>query len=172
MKKHLLSILIILLSSSSLLAQVKFGDNRSTIQPGSLMELESTNKGLLNVRMNTAQMLSIPVSPTSNGLMIYNTDSSCLCLYNGTSWKNLCANTSSPGSGTRTKMEKIIYTAKDGDYLFDCPEIVYDDNFVQVFRNGVQINFTATIGTTKIKLELAAYCKKDDEIKIVQLVNY
>lgn len=170
MKKHFLSILIILLSSGSLLAQVKFGDNRTTIQPGSLMELESTNKGLLNVRMNTVQMLSIPVTPASNGLMIYNTDSSCLCLYNGNRWKNMCNTVSSTGS--RTKVEKAVYIANDGDFLFDCPEIVYDDNFVQVFRNGVQINFTATLGTTKIKLELEAYCKKDDEIKIVQVVNY
>ncbi|HTN16067.1 MAG TPA: hypothetical protein VL092_00190, partial [Chitinophagaceae bacterium] len=64
------------------------------IQAGSLMELESTNKGFLNVRMTTAQMLTIPVTAASRGMMVYNTDSTCLCVYTGSAWKNICADTS------------------------------------------------------------------------------
>jgi hypothetical protein len=66
---------------------------------------------------------------------------------------------------------KAVYTANLGDSTFLCPDIIIDANNVQVFRNGVQVNFNPTIGTKVLKLELEAYCKKDDEIKIIQLVN-
>lgn len=145
-------------------AQIKLGDNRTVIQPGSLIELESTNRGLLNIRLNTTQMLSIPVSAASRGMMVYNIDSSCLCLYNGTVWRNMC-------KGQYSNQLKAVYIANNGDSTFICPGIITNDNHVQVFRNGVQVNFTATIGTNVLKLEPDAFCKKDDEIKIVQLIN-
>lgn len=146
------------------LAQIKLGDNRTIIQPGSLIELESTNRGFLNIRLNTTQMLSIPVSASSRGMMVYNTDSSCLCLYNGTNWRSLCK--------TQNAFQlKAVYTASAGDSTFLCPEIILDEQYVQIFRNGVQVNFTATIGTKNVKLETEAHCKANDEVKIVQLVN-
>lgn len=145
-------------------AQIKLGDNRTVIQPGSLIELESTNRGLLNIRLNTTQMLSIPVSAASRGMMVYNIDSSCLCLYNGTVWRNMC-------KGQYSNQLKAVYIANTGDSTFICPSIITNDNHVQVFRNGVQVNFTATIGTNVLKLEPDAFCKKDDEVKIVQLIN-
>lgn len=143
-------------------AQAKIGDNKTIIQPGSVLELEATNKGLLNVRLNTAQMLSIPVTAASNGMMVYNTDSACVCLYTGSAWRNLCKGT--------TRQQRALYIAAGGDSTFLCPEIIYSDNYVQVFRNGVQVNFTATIGSRLIKLEREAFCKKDDEVKIIQLI--
>jgi hypothetical protein len=143
--------------------QAKIGDNKTVIQPGSLLELETTNKGLLNVRLNTTQMLSVPVSAASKGLMVYNTDSACLCLYDGTNWKNMCT--------SNVRQAKTTYIANTGDYIFNAPEIIYSENNVQVFRNGVQINFSATLGTNIVQLEADAICKKDDEIKIIQLVN-
>lgn len=145
-------------------AQAKIGDNKTIVQPGSILELESTNKGFLNVRLNTAQMLSIPVSATSRGMMVYNTDSSCLCLFNGLGWQNLCRQ-------NNLHQVKMLYTANAGDSVFICPENVYNPDDVQIFRNGIQINFSATIGTKFIKLESAAFCKQDDEIKIIQLTN-
>lgn len=163
-KLVLLAVLLCLLFQHKTLAQAKFGDNRTSIQPGSLMELESTNKGFLNVRLNTAQMNSIPVTAASKGMMIYNTDSTCLCVYNGSEWKNMC-------NGQKARQLKVVYTANAGDSTFLCPDIVFDENNIQIFRNGVQINFSATVGTKIVKLELDAFCKKDDEIKIVQLVT-
>ncbi|MES2480119.1 MAG: hypothetical protein V4561_13610 [Bacteroidota bacterium] len=156
--------LILAFTSNTVFAQIKLGDNRTIIQPGSLIELESTNRGLLNIRLNTSQMLSIPVTASSKGMMIYNTDSSCLCLYDGSNWRSLCKSQSS-------RQLKAIYTATAGDSAFLCPEIVLDENHVQIFRNGVQVNFTATIGTKNVKLESEAHCNSNDEIKIVQLVN-
>ncbi|MCU0469868.1 MAG: hypothetical protein MUF58_14835 [Arcicella sp.] len=53
-----------------------------------LLEMRSTNKGLLPPRMTTAQINAI-VSPAV-GLMAYDTDVKCLKTYNGASWE--CAN--------------------------------------------------------------------------------
>jgi len=128
------------------------------------MELESTNKGFLNIRLNTSQMNSITVTAASNGMMIYNTDSGCLCLYTGVAWKNMCNN-------QQVHQLKRIYTANAGDSVFLSPDIIYGENNVQVFRNGVQVNFTANLGTNTLILESSAICKQDDEIKIIQLAN-
>lgn len=160
---HFLLIFLLAFASFQAFGQAKIGDNKTSIQAGSLMELESTNKGFLNVRLNTTQMLSIPVSAASRGMMIYNVDSVCLCLYNGTAWRNMCK--------FQSYQKKIVYIANAGDSVFLCPEIVYDENNVQVFRNGVQINFNANLGTKIVKIELEAICRKDDEIKIVQIIN-
>ena len=97
--------LILALASNTVFVQIKLGDNRTIIQPGSLMELESTNRGLLNIRLNTTQMLSVPVTASSKGMMIYNTDSSCLCLYDGSNWRSLCKSKSS-------RQLKALYTAR------------------------------------------------------------
>ncbi len=160
----ILILLFILFSNGVSFAQAKFGDNRTVIQPGSLMELESTNKGFLNIRLNTTQMLAIPVSAASRGMMVYNTDSVCLCLYNGAAWKNMC-------KGQSSRQFKVQYVANLGDATFTTPQPIDDTQNVQVFRNGVQINFTATVGSNVVTVESAAVCKQDDEIKIVQLVN-
>ncbi len=63
--------------------------NPSTAMPASaILELRSTNKGMLPPRMTTTQVNAI-ASPTA-GLMVYDTDIKCLKTYNGTSWE--CAN--------------------------------------------------------------------------------
>ena len=60
-------------------AQVKIGENPTSISPGSVLELESTSKALTLPRMTTVQMQAVP-SPI-NGMLIFNTDSNCLYLY-------------------------------------------------------------------------------------------
>ena len=59
-------------------SQVKIGDNPGTINPNSLLELESTNKGLLAPRI-TLTSLALPnplVAPVPTGMLIYNTGGS------------------------------------------------------------------------------------------------
>ncbi len=69
------------------MAQVKIGDNVSTIDDASILELESTSKVFVLTRMSNSQMLS--VTPLQGG-MVYNTDTDCVHSYDGTSWKSLC----------------------------------------------------------------------------------
>ncbi len=68
-------------------SQVKIGDNPSSINNSALLELESTNKGVVFPRMNSSQMNSLS---NMQGLVIYNTDSNCLFNNNGLVWISLC----------------------------------------------------------------------------------
>jgi hypothetical protein len=73
---------------ATLQAQTKFGDNRTTINPNSLVEMESTNKGLLLPRLTQSQrdaMTSVP-----EGMVIYNTSDSCINQFNRGKWNSLC----------------------------------------------------------------------------------
>src|SRR6187399_1667356 len=83
------SIFIFLLITGSIShAQVKIGDNPTSISPGSLLELESTSKALTLPRMTTVEMEAIP-SPLG-GMIVYNTDSNCLYLYkSNNSWTSI-----------------------------------------------------------------------------------
>lgn len=75
MKKIITS--LALFAGLGLSAQVKVGDNVTTLAPGSLFEMESTNKGLLLPRIaltNTTAIL--PVLGThaqATGMVVYNT---------------------------------------------------------------------------------------------------
>ena len=73
--------------------QIKIGNNPTTIQAGSIMEIEhnpAIPKGLLIPRLNTAEMNAIPVVPACNGMYVYNLDSVCICQYSGSAWFSLC----------------------------------------------------------------------------------
>lgn len=76
-------------------AQIKIGDNPNSFSPGSLLELESTNKALTLPRLTTVQMQSIP-SPLS-GMIVFNTDSNCIYLYKN---NNIWASISVGGGGS------------------------------------------------------------------------
>ena len=58
--------------------QVKIGQNIDQLNPAAVLELESTNKGLLLPRMTTAQRDSIPIHENTEGLLIFNIDSNAL----------------------------------------------------------------------------------------------
>ena len=70
-------------------AQLKVGNNPTTIGASSLLELESTTKGLVLPRMTTAQVSAI-ASPVK-GMQVFNTDSNCIAAYNGAAWQLHCS---------------------------------------------------------------------------------
>ena len=79
--------LLLFLTNISLYSQVKIGDNPSTINPNSILELESTDKALVISRMSAAQMNAIVPLP---GALVFNTNANCVFMYNGTTWRSLC----------------------------------------------------------------------------------
>ena len=86
--RTVLPILVIgLLIGSFASAQVKIGDNPQTIDPASVLELESTERVLVITRVDSIQMTNI--NP-SRGALVYNTSADCVFYYNGTDWINLC----------------------------------------------------------------------------------
>lgn len=62
-----------------------------TVAPSSILELQSTTKGLLIPRMTTTQRDAI--STPSTGLTIYNTTTNTHDYYNGSSWVKIAAGT-------------------------------------------------------------------------------
>jgi hypothetical protein len=71
-----------------------------------ILDIQSTNKGVLFPRLSTAQRAS--VTP-SEGMTIFNTTTNCMDVYSGGAWKSLCpcnAAPTQPGtiSGTATNL--------------------------------------------------------------------
>jgi uncharacterized protein (TIGR02145 family) len=74
---------------------VKVGDNSASISASSAFEIESVTKGFLPPRMTTAQRNAIVNQ--SIGLVIYNTDVSCLQFRYSSGWYNLCDGSTETG---------------------------------------------------------------------------
>lgn len=87
MNKRRILLLAALFGGLSLTAQVKIGDNPQTIDPGSLLELESTDKALVITRVTDAQMNAINAQ---QGAVVYNTDGGCIYYFDGAAWINIC----------------------------------------------------------------------------------
>ncbi len=78
-------------------AQVKIGDNPQTIDPASVLELESAERVLVITRVDSVQMSNIT---PSRGALVYNTSADCVFYYNGTDWINLCGSDDGVGGFT------------------------------------------------------------------------
>ena len=87
MKLNTYFILFLILINSNLCAQVKIGENPSSIHISSILELESSDKVLVISRMTNTQMNAIvPLQ----GAIVYNTDQNCVYMFDGALWKSLC----------------------------------------------------------------------------------
>ncbi|OFY82308.1 MAG: hypothetical protein A3F72_21790 [Bacteroidetes bacterium RIFCSPLOWO2_12_FULL_35_15] len=70
------------------MSQNNVGIGTTIPDASAILHLESTDKGILISRLTTAQM-NLVLFP-ANGLMVYNTDSSCFFYYKQTAWFSLC----------------------------------------------------------------------------------
>ncbi len=119
----LVLVLLLICPIFSAKSQIKLGNNVTSINASSLLELESTTKGLLFTRMTSTQMNALT---GVKGLVVFNTDSNCLFNHTGTAWISLCrtgitslngawvttGNTSSGGSylGTSNNSDLVVKT--------------------------------------------------------------
>ena len=65
-------------------AQIAINNDGSSPDSSAILDIKSTNKGVLPPRMNATEMDMIPY-PTA-GLMVYNTTADCIFIYDGSSW--------------------------------------------------------------------------------------
>lgn len=79
-KKILFSFL--LMAGISATAQVKIGNNPTNIGASSLLELESTDKGLILPRVANTAAILVPV----NGMLIYDISAKCTKVYESDAW--------------------------------------------------------------------------------------
>lgn len=89
---HTIKFVLILLLSQVLLIglQAQIGINTDNSQPDSsaILDLKSTDKGVLLPRMTNLQRDAI--SNPANGLVVYTTDDNCINTFNGSNWLKTC----------------------------------------------------------------------------------
>ncbi|MBS1587066.1 MAG: hypothetical protein JSS82_16150 [Bacteroidetes bacterium] len=64
------------------------GIGTSNPNPAAILDISSTDKGVLIPRLTSAQLAAISTPP--EGLMVYNLDSACYFYYNNFQWVSLC----------------------------------------------------------------------------------
>jgi hypothetical protein len=140
MKKTITSLL--LLAGLGATAQVKIGDNPTTVNASAVLEMESSNKGLLLPRMTTLQRNAIASAAT--GLTIYNTDTKALEVNTGTPLSPVW---SSARAGDVTSTTLVSSTSPAGTSV---GQMMYNTGAVQptglVYWDGTQWKSVASSG--------------------------
>lgn len=118
----------------SLQAQDNVGIGTNTPDLSAILEMLSTNKGVLIPRMNTVGMTNIP-SP-ANSLLVYNTDSMCYFFYRlpSLTWVSLCHdNTGSNPSPSPSSADTIYANYVNVDSLI--AQYIHSDTIYTNYAN-------------------------------------
>ena len=67
-----------------------------------------------------------------------------------------------------TQQSQIVLLSKEGQLEFNTPRTITNVEKIDVYRNGIHVDFTV-LNTNTIQLESEAICYKNDKIRIVQL---
>lgn len=99
MKKFYL--ILMALAAYTANAQVRIATDQGAAHSKSMLEINSTDKGLLIPRLTTAQRTAITATAdaTADGLLVYDTDLKALYVYSGAAW-NAIPNTASISSSS------------------------------------------------------------------------
>ncbi len=89
MKNIILLLTTILFLTDILSAQIGINSDNSNPDPSSMLDIKSTDKGLLIPRMSTVQREDI-FSP-AKGLLVFDNDTEGFWFHNGTAWQDLSA---------------------------------------------------------------------------------
>lgn len=92
MKKHILILISILISFHFTQAQVGINTDSSDPDASAMLDIKSTDKGILIPRMTTTQRTDI--SNPATGLLVFDSTVGSFYFYNGTTWDNLSTGSS------------------------------------------------------------------------------
>jgi hypothetical protein len=118
--KNLIFILsLTLLLTNSFTAQVKIGNNPNSIDPNSLFEMETTNKGFLppRVALNSANSATPLTAPVPAGMMVYSsggTLSNGFYSWDGSKWVMLGSSTQARTNFVRVQSASDLPAASGG----------------------------------------------------------
>lgn len=136
----------------SLQAQgVKIGGNPGSVQPSAILELESTQGGLLLPRMTVLQRNAI-TSPQP-GLVIYNTTSNCAEMYTPGGWVSLaCECTAPPAASASIQTPTTGVCIGATGLIFTTPQIAGANTYTWTVPAGMAI--TSGQGTASITVSI------------------
>lgn len=135
-----------------------FAINTFSPHPSAALDIYSTTQGVLMPRMTENQMNTI-TSP-AKGLIIFNTDTNTLEIFDGSEWKSVCSGCTSGGTGSdgnsggnsgNTGNEPLIppkITTAERDNI-SSPEngmIIYNTTIddLQIYKNGAWTNLVSS----------------------------
>ena len=139
MKTILKMTMLLLLVSSGVYGQRGIGTN--TPDKAAILELASTTKGFLPPRMTTAERDGI--STPATGLVIYNTTTNCVQLFNGALWFDTCTQTTDGPPNSNLTVSNITY---QGASVIDATGIGYNGEAVPA-SSTISVKLTNNVGT-------------------------
>ncbi|MFN3445403.1 MAG: hypothetical protein ACK44D_06665 [Bacteroidia bacterium] len=137
MKKLILSLFLFAIACIPLKAQVKIGNNPNTINANSILELESTTKGLLIPRMTTSERNAL-VSPP-NGLQIFNTTTNMLNIYRLNQWVE-GASTNPLDNLVHVYSTSDLPTPSGGAITLDATKMYVFTGIINISPNFINLN--------------------------------
>lgn len=158
-------LLLILLQTFIGFAQVKIGSNPTLVDPSAILELESTEQGLLIPRMSISERLLI--SSPANGLLIFNTSNNSFEVY-----KTSCNCWVSISDGGNFPANNLTNTAPTASNLnYSGAFIVNNQITINYIYNDLQQDVE---GLTTIKWQVSSTINGSDVTDIVgaNSVNY
>ncbi|WP_273272951.1 hypothetical protein [Maribacter polysiphoniae] len=176
MKRTLFFLVLGLLLATTAKGQIKIGDNPQTIDPSSVLELESGSRVLVVTRVSTAEMNAITPLP---GAVVYNTDLGCVHYYNGTEWINICEEvggipnlTTEPAPAVPTRRSTILITTiGENNHIEVAPNSIRTEQIVDGGINGVDIQ-NNSIGQDKLgNAAVGANELKENAVGVLALNN-
>ncbi len=151
--KSLLIIAMVFCASYSLQAQVKIGNNPNSINSNSLLEMESTAKGVLLPRSATPQIAAMTAVPS--GMILFNTTDSAIYLRRDTGWVVLAV--SQRGVNPTLLPAPPVATPTFADFFAlmpgDNPATVAPGNAVEFPQDGPQSGGIFRLGSSSFNLE-------------------
>ncbi|MEM6722983.1 MAG: hypothetical protein AAF598_03035 [Bacteroidota bacterium] len=106
MKANLLSLLFLFISLAGFSQGV--GINTTTPDPSAVLDVQSTDKGVLVPRMNSTQRLGINGGNPAEGLMVFDTQTNSFWFYTGSTWQEFGADTDWIEDFSRVRTDKGV----------------------------------------------------------------
>ncbi|WP_144080173.1 hypothetical protein [Flectobacillus major] len=137
---RMIAVAIAMSLTFSVMAQVKVGNNPTTITPSAILDVESTNKGVIFPRVAlTSTTDQTTISSPATGLLVYCTGTAGLTAgyyyWNGSNWANLVAGTGgSGGSGGSGVAQYFNFRIVTGVYTPAAPQTVSGGDHVLLLR--------------------------------------
>lgn len=149
--------IILLLLAVQVNAQVKIGDNPASINPNSLLELESTNKGFLppRVALNDASSIAPLTGTVPSGMLVYSTGGTLADGYyywNNTQWKLVATSGYNvvPKTANATLVKTETFVLASNDITITLPVVTASDNglAITVKNNGTHTDLVTVQGNS------------------------